>query len=63
MEARCGSKSKERQWRVMKMINGCDWSEGRSCNRSRIQTIKVSNLTFFNVLDPMVGANRGDSNV
>jgi len=36
MEARCGSKSKKKQRRVMKIINGWDWSEGRSCNRSQI---------------------------
>jgi len=37
--------------------------EGRSWNRSQIQTIKVSNSMFFSILDTMVGANWGDSNV
>ena len=63
METRCGSKSKEKHRRVMKMINGRDWLEGRSCNRSWIQTIKVLNPIFFNILDAMVGADQGDSNV
>ena len=63
MEARCGSKSKEKRRRMMKMINGWDWSSCISCNRSQIQTIKVSNLMFFNILDAMVDTDRGDSNV
>jgi len=63
MKSRYDSKSKEKQRRVMKTINERDWSEGKSCNRSRIQMIKVSNPMFFNVLDAMVGADREDSNI
>ena len=47
MEARCGSKSKKKQQRVIKTINGRDWFGGTSCNRSQLQTIKVSTLCFL----------------
>jgi len=57
------NKLKKKHQRVDEVINGRDWSEGGSCNRSQIQTIKVSNSLFFSVLDAMMGAYQEDSNV